>query len=53
MLFRSLETGVKVDITNVTQLSKKTKIEPKTIDGKAAGFLMGFDICGDGIINAY
>lgn len=51
------ETGSKVsrldiDISGLTQYAAKTDIDPKTLNGNAAGTLSGYSIGSDGIITA-
>lgn len=43
---------VSVDIKNLTQYSAKQNIDPKTVNGGAAGSLTGYAIGGDGKITA-
>lgn len=44
---------IEVDFSNLTQYNAKTNVDPKTVDGRAPGEMMGYDIGGDGIITAY
>jgi flagellar hook protein FlgE len=45
--------GVTVDFSTITQYSAKSSPDPKTIDGKAAGKMSGYDVGADGRITAY
>ncbi len=45
--------GVVVDFSKLTQYSAKSNIDPKTVNGKAAGKMSGYDVGADGKITAY
>jgi len=42
-----------VDFSGLTQYNAKTNIDPKTVDGREPGTMMGYDIGPDGIITAH
>lgn len=44
---------ISIDITGLTQYSSKTNLDSKTLDGRTAGAMTGYDVGGDGIITAY
>ncbi|MDF2802700.1 MAG: flagellar hook-basal body protein, partial [Anaerocolumna sp.] len=46
-------TGITVDFSSITQYASKTDVDPKTLDGKAAGKMSGYDVGADGRITAY
>lgn len=45
--------GLTVDFSTITQYSAKSSLDPKTIDGRAAGKMSGYDVGADGRITAY
>lgn len=45
--------GVTVDLSALTQYAAKTNVDPKTINGNAAGKMNGYDVGADGKITAY
>lgn len=44
---------IEVNFSNLTQHNAKSNVDPKTVNGRAPGKMMGYDIGGDGIITAY
>jgi flagellar hook protein FlgE len=45
-------SGVEISLSSLTQFAKKTNLDPKRLDGKAAGNMIGFKVAGDGKITA-
>ncbi|WP_069997457.1 flagellar hook protein FlgE [Cellulosilyticum sp. I15G10I2] len=46
-------TNFVVDLGGLTQYAAKTNVDSKTVDGKAAGKMQGYDVGADGKITAY
>lgn len=43
---------IEIDLSSLTQYAKKTNLDPKRLDGKAAGTMIGVKVAGDGKITA-